>query len=340
LCYNNIEHGYAFYGRVQKNIVKLGAEVIMKKKTLIFTFLFVLLVSFSLVACNGGSGNDTNDQGNSGEENPELNSFTGLTFESLTVDYDGTEHSVEIAGTLPEGASVSYTSNKATDAGVYNAVATVTCEGYNTKTLNATLTINKINYDMSGASWSTVTEYTYDTTEKSVTLSGLPEGVTVKSYSGNKATDAGDYVASAALNYDTKNYNEPTVADCAWKINKAQITVNVEFSGASYEYDTQMHSLAIIGNIPAGTTVVYTYNGENVVGVTEVGEYAVVATISGKNYHTLTLNATLTIKSTEKLLYAVNHNGIIYLFRVIVNSKSKAGMRKKRIGLTYKKDSK
>ena len=262
----------------------------MKSKLLIVTFVFVLLMSISLVACNGG------------EENPELNSFTGLTFESLSVDYDGTEHTIKIAGTLPEGASVSYTSNKATDAGVYNAVATVVCEGYNTKTLNATLTIKKINYDMSGANWSTVTEFTYDTTEKSVTLSGLPEGVTVKNYSGNNATDAGDYTATATFNYDTKNYNEPTVAECEWKINKAQITANVDFSSTSYEYDARMHSIAIIGNIPAGTTVTYTYNGENVAGVTEVGEYDVVAIIEGKNYHALTLNATLTIKSTEKLL--------------------------------------
>ena len=296
--------------------VKDGTEVIMKKKLLLLFVALLLVMSFALVSCGGEEEGpttpDVGDQNNQVVEDPTLQSFTGLTFESITVDYDGTEHILEIVGTLPEGASVSYTSNKATDAGVYNAVAIVSCEGYNTKTLNATLTINKINYDMSSAAWSSVTTFTYDTTAKSVTLTGLPVGVTVKSYSGNQATDVGSYTASATLNYDTKNYNEPTVPTCSWSISKAQITANVELPGASYEYDTQMHSLAIVGNIPAGTTVTYTYNGNSVAGVTEVGEYTVVATISGNNYHTLTLTAKLTIRSTEKLLYAVNHNGTIY----------------------------
>ena len=237
----------------------------MKKKLLLLFVALLLVMSFALVSCGGEEEGpttpDVGDQNNQVVEDPTLQSFTGLTFESVTVDYDGTEHILEIVGTLPEGASVSYTSNKATDAGVYNAVAIVSCEGYNTKTLNATLTINKINYDMSSAAWSSVTTFTYDTTAKSVTLTGLPVGVTVKSYSGNQATDVGSYTASATLNYDAKNYNEPTVPTCSWSISKAQITANVELPGASYEYDTQMHSLAIVGNIPAGTTVAYTYNG-------------------------------------------------------------------------------
>ncbi|MBP3447896.1 MAG: leucine-rich repeat protein [Clostridia bacterium] len=68
--------------------------------------------------------------------------FTGLSFENAAYNYDGTEKSISVNGNLPEGATVNYTNNKGTNAGTYNATATVTCKGYNDLTLNATLKIN------------------------------------------------------------------------------------------------------------------------------------------------------------------------------------------------------
>ena len=68
--------------------------------------------------------------------------FEGLKFESATEEYDGEEYELLVKN-LPEGATVEYTSNKATNAGVYEAVAKVSKEGYETETLTATLTINK-----------------------------------------------------------------------------------------------------------------------------------------------------------------------------------------------------
>ena len=46
----------------------------------------------------------------------------------------------------------------------------------------------KSNYDMSGVEWDYTAAFTYDGTEKSVSLTGLPAGVTVKEYSGNTVT--------------------------------------------------------------------------------------------------------------------------------------------------------
>ena len=76
--------------------------------------------------------------------------ITGIGFADATYDYDGTEKSIVITGTLPEGTSVVYSradaatnGNKATNAGTYAVTATVSGTGYTTLTKTATLTINK-----------------------------------------------------------------------------------------------------------------------------------------------------------------------------------------------------
>ena len=78
------------------------------------------------------------------------------------------------------------------------------------------------------------------------------------------------------------------------------------------EYDTLPHSVQVVGNVPNGVYVSYTYNGQSVTEVTEVGSYTVVATLSGYGYKTLTLQTTLKITSKEELLFSVNYNGTIY----------------------------
>ena len=237
--------------------------------------------------------------------------ITGVTLADVTVDYDGQEHELTVNGTLPQGANVSYESNKGTNAGVYNVKATITCTGYNTLLLTATLKINKINYDVSNVAWDYSQAYTYDGEVKTVSLTGLPAGITVKSYSNNSKTDAGSYTATATLSYDAVNYNAPQIDNCAWVINKADIVA--ELSNDSVEYDSLPHSLQVVGNIPSGVTATYYYNGEQVDEVSEVGEYTVKCVLSGKNYNTKELTAKLTIKSTEEQLFSVvTSNGTIY----------------------------
>lgn len=279
----------------------------------------MLALSFTLgvaVACGGGDEQtsqvpQTSQSSQGGSETGDGAEITGVTFSGAEFDYDGTEKKIEVSG-LPTGVSVSYSNNAGTNAGTYNATAVLTGEGYKTKTLTAVLKINKISYDMSGASWNYSQAYTYDGSQKSVAVSGLPSGVTVKAYANNEKTNAGEYTASVTFAYDEVNYNQPTMANCSWKINRAEITAQITLTSNTVEYDTQQHSLQIVGNIPSGCTVNYTYNGQAVDGVTEVGDYEVRVTISGENYITKTLTATLKIKSTESLLYAINHNGTIY----------------------------
>lgn len=70
-----------------------------------------------------------------------INFPSDITFESKKVMYTGNEKTITITGDLPEGTQVNYINNKATQVGQYNATATLTNPNYNTKTLNATLTI-------------------------------------------------------------------------------------------------------------------------------------------------------------------------------------------------------
>ncbi len=240
-----------------------------------------------------------------------LKNFEGLALTSISVDYDGTEKEIVITGTLPEGATVAYTSNKATNAGTYNATAVVKCDGYNDLTLNATLTINKLNYDLTNTKWDYESAFTYDGTEKKVELLNLPEGVTVANYTSNTAINAGTYTASVTLNYDTTNHRAPNIPNQTWEIKKATIT-GITFENKTVEYDSQLHSIELVGNIPAGSTTKITYNGYETCSVSAVGNYTVKLVIENPNYETYETTATLTIKSTEEQLYAINQNGKIY----------------------------
>ena len=145
----------------------------MKILKVLALIVFVLPFAFILSACG---------------DNDNLKTFENITFANQTIDYDGQEHEIVLDGELPQGVNVVYENNKGTNAGVYNAKATLTLEGYKTLELTAKLTINKLNYDMSGAHWNYENAYTYNASEQSVIVEGLPQGVTVKQYTNNAKT--------------------------------------------------------------------------------------------------------------------------------------------------------
>lgn len=178
----------------------------------------------------------------------------------------------------------------------------------------------KQDYDMSDVCWTYSEKFVYDGEAKKIELTGLPDGVTVKSYTDNEKTDAGKYTAKAILSYDDKNYNEPTVPDCDWEIGKAYIT-GIEFASKTFEYDEQTHHLEAVGNIPADSDVVIRYDGEEIDGVTEVGEYEVTLEIKNKNYFDYTDSAKLTIRSTEKMLYSIVSSDGVYFQNALDDDK-------------------
>ena len=218
---------------------------------------------------------------------PEDKDITGITLADATFTYDGTEKSLAITGTLPEGVSVQYNGNGKTDAGDYTVTAVLSGEGYKTLTLTANLKINKAT--ITGITLEGAT-FTYDGTAKSIAYVGtLPEGVTAE-YAGNGKTEVGDHEVTLTLS--GKNYETLTLKATV-KITKAQIT-GITLADGTYTYQEGVyHSLAISGTLPEGVTVEYTGNN-----VTYAGTYTVTATIKGEGYETLVLTATLVVKAT------------------------------------------
>ena len=207
------------------------------KKLILILLSIVLAAGLSFaVACGGGdngggnSGNNgggstvqPDDSGNTGGNNggnnggSTLSNFTGITFTDKAFPYDGAEHSITISGTAPEGTDIKYTNNTGTDAGEYKASVTLTKEGYNTLTLNATLTIEPAEF--TGLTYSSAA-VKYDGKDHidGIQLAGvLPDGtdkkVTVKNSNGqvvNFVIDIGTYTFTVEITH--KNYNKLTLS--------------------------------------------------------------------------------------------------------------------------------
>lgn len=273
----------------------------MKKKSASIPVVAILCVSALglFMAC-----------GNSNTE-PKTEDITGVTFEDKTVIYDGAEHEITVSGTLPEGVNVSYTDNKGTNAGTYNAKAILSGEGYNPLTLTATLTINKA--EITGITFEGDT-VTYDGVEHEINIDGtLPTGVNV-SYANNKATNAGTYNVTATLsgaNYVTKTLNATLT------INKLTFT-GITFEGATFQYDAAAHQIEIAGVLPQGSSVSYT-GGENKNAATHSGSYTITATITNPNYETLILDATMKITGSEKERHITAIGNTVYFANALDN---------------------
>lgn len=187
----------------------------MKRKllTLCLSLLVVCTVAITLTACSNG--NDDNTPPPTSDI-----AITGITFESDTFVYDGQEKEIIVSGTIPNGVSVSYTSNKGTNAGTYNAVATLTGNGYIPLTLNATLKIDKAN--ITSVSVQENQSATYDTEYHFPTITGtVPNGVSTQYYiddtlSALGARNVGTYNFKVVLSGN--NYNTLTL-ECVYKIN-------------------------------------------------------------------------------------------------------------------------
>ena len=162
--------------------------------------------------------------------------ITGVTFSGDTFTYDGTEHEITVSGTLPQGVSVEYSNNKATDADEYDAVATLSGKGYNTLTLTAKLIINKATISTANLSFS---DYSceYDAKQHSITIVGNPPaGVSVTYYyNGEQATSIaypGEHTVEAVLS--SKNHHELTLTAKLTITSKEEMLYSAFFNGNVY----------------------------------------------------------------------------------------------------------
>ena len=167
---------------------------------------------------------------------------TGLSFADATYTYDGTEHSVEVTGTIPTGVSVSYTNNASTNAGQYIATATFTVNGnYNEiDPMIAILTINKADPVIETPE---IMNVPYGTLLGNVPLINPTTG-TVDPYlywynSGNTVYELGYLVHPVSYyNYDNENYNEVSDIPVTIRVYKNTDTLSVESERAIF-YDAQ-----------------------------------------------------------------------------------------------------
>ena len=191
------------------------------KKHLLILLALLLVVSAALLSCGGDTttdtpappdqtttGGGTADQPSGGGSGTteDLKPINGVTFSDRTVPYNGTEQSITVAGDLPSGVTAAYTYNGSAASGAkrvgsYTVAATLSGEGYATKTLTATLTITPLTIDGVTLSDDSVE---YDGLPHSLRVTGnVPSGVSCTyTYNGetvDEVTDPGTYAVAATL---------------------------------------------------------------------------------------------------------------------------------------------
>ncbi len=238
--------------------------------------------------------------------------YSGMTFASKTVTYDGSPHSIEVQN-LPQQVSVTYEMRDpdweiveeltATNAGIYTITATMLpigsagdCEPY---VRTATLTIQKAPSIITADE---IQEFVYDGTVKNVTAS-LNHTDVILTYSPELGyTAAGVYQVTVSVPA-TANYTAAT-ENITLAIENADFT-GITLQDAVIEFDATPKSLAITGTLPEGAIVAYTGNGK-----TRPGTYTVSAMVRKESYNDLWLTATMTI---EGVTVVPDVNKIVYV---------------------------
>ncbi len=199
--------------------------------------------------------------------------------------YDGEEKTIRLEG-LPEGVDVSYEGVSHRDAGGYQARAEILVsdlKNYNPiQPITCNWQIAKATVDLSRTRWNYSSPYVYNGQEKSVSLRNIPEGVRV-TYEGNRAADAGEYVARAIFTYDRENYEPPVMENCLWEIKRAipdtgSITWTYE---EPFTYDGREHEV-LLSNLPEDLAV--RYEGNRATGAGSYSARAFLHPVDSANY--------------------------------------------------------
>ena len=209
-----------------------------------------------------------------------------VEFNDKEVTYNGLEHKLEIEGSLPEGVTVSYTTNSYTDSGVYEVTASFEDlnNNYIIDDMIATLTIKKA--DLLGISLENKT-VTYDGSPKSIDITGqLDESISslteyTKEFKNNNKINAGTYYVHATITPTNENFNE-LILDATLIIDKAEIE-GITMEDVTVDYDGTSKTIFVTGDVPSGIAIDYYYNGdmlkEDQEGVVNAGIYEVTAVL-------------------------------------------------------------
>ena len=228
--------------------------------------------------------------------------------------YDGLPHYVTLNEELPEGAEIKYPyGNMFTNAGTYEIVGVISKDGYESKTLNTTLTIHQAEKDADGIVFEDTT-LIYNGEIRAIEATNVPEGVTVtydayeydRDIRINKVVNAGKYRIVAHFTDASANYKKIPDKQAVLTIKKADYDVSIielkdverVYDGSNYEAKIEHES-----DLPMGVSPRYSYlneQGNKVNSNAAAGTYTIVCDFVGgdfNNYNDIpSLKATLTVK--------------------------------------------
>ena len=134
----------------------------------------------------------------------------------------------------------------------YTAYAICDNVNYSLINANATFSIEKAKYDLSSIYW-TQSQSVYNGKPITVSINGLPEGVSVVGYINNSAINAGDYCATAVLSGDLNNYYPIENPTYCYSILKADYSLDgFSVLGNSVIFDGMLHYPSVNGEPPVG----------------------------------------------------------------------------------------
>lgn len=235
------------------------------KKLWLGLALALLLSSLTIGICACGNSNNPNDSSNNGSTNNSTNSpsdssndnslqqFTGVTFENAEFTYDGQPHSLTVSGNVPQNTEIKYENNGQTNAGNYTVKATLNKDNYESKTLSATLTINKAEF--TGITFESK-KFIYLGGTHSLAVEGnIPENTKVE-YSNNDKKEVGEYTVTATLtnpNYITKTLTATLTITAKMEIAKSVVnSLLVKPDPWSFLPDTFSPSNMAYSQMPVG----------------------------------------------------------------------------------------
>ena len=180
--------------------------------------------------------------------------------------YDGDPHTVAIpaAATGDLYRVKEFKNNTQTNAGKYRAEAVLISDFADPEEPEFSVyldwEIKKADITIPGLAWDYQGSFVYDGTEKTVLLTGLPEGVTAR-YTNNTHVNAADAImASAVLIGENENYNYLAPPDLRWQILKAPYDMSqAHLTPESLTYTGKEQEVTITG-LPQGVTIVLTGN--------------------------------------------------------------------------------
>lgn len=228
-----------------------------------------------------------------------------VAFVSKTYTYDGNEKQVFISGTLPEGVTVSYRNNKATNAGIYLANAVFSYDDKNYEPIDemtARLTINRKDFSLNTNGFDN-TSVVYTGLGHKVELNNLPDGLSANYFMGETPVpeqgivNSGSYTIKVVFTVESNsvfalNYNSVQSREITLIIRKAQfVSENLSWKAPlGFVYDGinktvgtgESFDVGLTGDLPKGlngefnqgATVKYQYLDNGLLKDASTGNFA------------------------------------------------------------------